>query len=144
MRINRRGFINSLLTIGSLGVLGSVIYPLVGYIIPPKEGESNVSSLKIGKLDEFEINSSKIIRFGRTPVILIRDEQGTFTALAATCTHLECIVSYKKDQKQIVCACHNGVYDLKGRNVSGPPPKPLKEFIVTVKNDEIFVSANQG
>lgn len=144
MEINRRKFINSLLSVGGIGVLGSIMYPLVGYMIPPKQGESNVSSVKVGKVDEFEINSSKIIRYGRKPVILIRDEKGGFSALAATCTHLDCLVSYKKEEKQIICACHNGKYDLKGRNVSGPPPKPLEEFLVTIKNQEIIVSSMQG
>lgn len=144
MAINRKGFINTLLSLGGLGVLSSIVYPFVGYMIPPKEGESNVSSIKAGKVDDFDFNSSKILRFGRKPVILVRDEQGDFHALAATCTHLDCIVSYKGDKKQIVCACHNGVYDLKGRNVSGPPPKPLEEFAVNIKNQELIITSRQG
>ncbi len=40
----------------------------------------------------------------------------------------------------IWCACHNGRYDLTGKNVSGPPPRPLEEFHVNVRGDEIIVS----
>ena len=36
----------------------------------------------------------------------------------------------KEDLRQIWCACHNGLYDLAGRNVSGPPPRPLEVFEV--------------
>jgi Rieske Fe-S protein len=41
---------------------------------------------------------------------------------------------------QIWCACHNGRYDLTGKNVAGPPPRPLEAFDVSVRNDEIMIS----
>ena len=72
--------------------------------------------------------------------VLIRTDGGNFRAFAATCTHLDCIVQYRADLKQIWCACHNGLYDTHGRNVSGPPPRPLEEFSVNIVNDEILVS----
>ncbi|MBI4395998.1 MAG: Rieske 2Fe-2S domain-containing protein, partial [Elusimicrobia bacterium] len=37
------------------------------------------------------------------------------------------------------CACHNGRYDLSGRNISGPPPRPLDLFNVRVEGDEVVV-----
>jgi len=40
----------------------------------------------------------------------------------------------------IWCACHNGKYDLNGRNVSGPPPRPLDEFKVIVQGEEVLIS----
>ena len=44
------------------------------------------------------------------------------------------------EEKLIWCACHNGRYDLTGKNISGPPPRPLEEFKVNVRGDEIVVS----
>jgi len=81
-----------------------------------------------------------ILKFGRKPIILVRTEDEKFHAVSAVCTHLECIVQYKKETSQIWCACHNGMYDLKGRNVSGPPPRPLKEFVVSIVKDEIVIT----
>jgi Rieske Fe-S protein len=66
------------------------------------------------------------------PVILIRVNETEFRALSATCTHLDCIVGYRKDLSRIWCNCHNGQYDLNGRNVAGPPPRPLTPFKVNV------------
>jgi Rieske Fe-S protein len=140
MGVNRRQFTNFLLGGGLLGWLGSVLYPVISFLRPPEIPEANVQSVKAGLASEFEPNSAEILKFGRKPVILIRTESGEFRAFAATCTHLDCIVQYRGDLKQIWCACHNGLYDLKGRNVSGPPPKPLEEFAVNVVNDEILVS----
>ncbi len=144
MALNRRKFINSLLGIGGLGGLIAILYPTLAYLKPPKLETPNVNAVKAGLASEFPLNSSKIIKFGRKPVILVKTDEGKFLALAATCTHLDCIVQYKNDTKQIWCACHNGVYDLTGRNVSGPPPGPLENFNVKVVKDEIIITTQAG
>lgn len=123
-----------------MGWLGSVIYPVFSFLKPPKVPEANVNSTKAGLAAELPVNSGQIIKFGRQPVILVHMENGEFRAFEATCTHLDCIVQYRQDLKHIWCACHNGHYDLKGRNISGPPPRPLNEYTVNVVNDEIIVS----
>lgn len=140
MGINRRQFTSFVLGGGLLGWLGSVLYPVISYLKPPKIAEANVQSVKAGVASAFKTNTAQIVKFGRKPVILIRTDSGEFRAFEATCTHLDCIVQYRGDLKQIWCACHNGLYDLKGRNVSGPPPRPLDEFAVNVVSDEIVVS----
>ena len=95
-------------------------------------------------LDELAPNSYKMFRFGSKPGILIRLRDGSFKALSARCTHLDCTVQYKEDTGQIWCACHNGFYDLEGRNVSGPPPRPLERFEVVVKGDKVFVRRGES
>ncbi len=140
MNTNRRKFLNYILGGGFIGWLVSAVYPVFSYLKPPKIPEANINSLKAGPVSEIPANSGKIIKFGRTPVILIHTDSGDFKAFSATCTHLDCIVQYRQDTKQIWCACHNGIYDLNGRNVSGPPPKPLEQFNVNISNDEIIIS----
>lgn len=140
MKIDRRNFLNSLLGVSGIGALLAVFYPIVSYLTPPKSREPNVNSVKAGLSSEFPANSSKIIKFGRLPVLLIKTDDNQFKALSAGCTHLDCIVQYKQDTKQIWCACHNGIYDLNGRNVSGPPPRPLEQYDVKVIKDEIVIT----
>jgi len=138
--MKRRDFVNYLLTGGVLGWLGSVLYPVISYLRPPKIPEADVNVVKAGLASEFPPNSAQIVKFGRKPVILIHTEAGQFRAFSATCTHLDCIVQYRTDLQQIWCACHNGLYDLRGRNVSGPPPRPLDEYAVNLVGDEIHVA----
>jgi Rieske Fe-S protein len=140
MSVNRRKFINIILGGGLIGWIVSTLYPVFSFLKPPKIPEANVASINVGPIALHPPNSSQIIKFGRKPVILIRSESGEFLAFEATCTHLDCIVQYRQDTKQIWCACHNGIYDLTGRNLSGPPPKPLGEFKVNIVNNEIVVS----
>lgn len=124
---------------GFVAWAASVVYPVLMYLKPPKQAEVAVTNVKAGKLSELEKDSGKIIKFGTKPVILVRSGTGEVRAFSATCTHLDCTVQYKKDLGLIWCACHNGRYDLNGRNVAGPPPRPLDEFKVVVQGDEIAV-----
>ena len=118
----------------------AVLYTIFLYLKPPKAQEVDVSNLKIAKTTEIENGSSKMFKIGNKPGILIRTNEGEFKAFSAVCTHLDCTVQYKKDENLIWCACHNGRYDLNGKNISGPPPAPLTPYNITVQKDEIFVS----
>jgi Rieske Fe-S protein len=137
---DRRDFLKFFLSGGLLGFSAITIYPILSFLDPPKQTEVEVTSVSVGKIDDIKPGDSKIIRFGNKPVIIIRTDDGQFKALSATCTHLECTVQYKKEEKIIWCACHNGKYDLYGKNVSGPPPKPLSKYNATIKNDELIIS----
>lgn len=137
---SRRAFIDWILGIGTIGWAASILYPLLQYLVPPRIPEAKVKSLRLGKTGEFPPGSSKIVKFGTTPALVLRMESGDFRAFSAVCTHLNCTVQYKEDWKLIWCACHNGRYDLNGANVSGPPPRPLEPFKVIVQNDEVFLT----
>lgn len=137
---SKRDFLRYVLGGSLFAWLAAVVYPVVAYLKPPKQGEVEVTSVKAGKLSEIEKDSGRIVKFGTKPVILIRTANGDMRALSATCTHLDCTVQYRKDMGLIWCACHNGKYDISGRNVSGPPPRPLDEYRVIVQGDEVFIS----
>jgi Rieske Fe-S protein len=40
----------------------------------------------------------------------------------------------------ILCACHDGKYDLDGRVLSGPPPRPLTTWAVTRDGDAVTIT----
>lgn len=138
--VERRRFIDILLGSGLVATLISVIYPVIEFLIPPKVTEAEQHSVVAGKVGELKPNSAKIFKFGSAPGILIYTATGEYRAFAATCTHLDCIVQYRPDRKQIWCACHNGQYDLTGRNTGGPPPRPLDVYKVNLRGDDIIVS----
>jgi cytochrome b6-f complex iron-sulfur subunit len=136
----KRDFLKWVLSGGIVAFVASVLYPVLEYLKPPTQGEVEVSSVKVGKLNDIPKDSGQIVKFGSKPVILLRTAAGDLKAYSATCTHLDCTVQYRKDFGVIWCACHNGKYDLNGHNISGPPPRPLNEYRVVVQGDEVFVS----
>jgi cytochrome b6-f complex iron-sulfur subunit len=143
-RAGRRDFLNTILKGGFFAWLIAVVYPIYNFLEPPKAKESNVSQLTIGKIEDMAKNSGKIVKFGNKPVLVIRKPTGDYAAYNAVCTHLDCIVQYRQDYGQIYCACHNGRYDLNGKNISGPPPAPLDKYSVAIKNDDVIIYKDAG
>jgi cytochrome b6-f complex iron-sulfur subunit len=136
----RREFLDYLLGTSIGATLLAIFYPIARFVIPPQVTESAQNSVVAGSLKEIAVNTGKIFKFGNKPGILIRSASGELKAFSAVCTHLDCIVQYSPERKQIWCACHNGQYNLSGQNVGGPPPRPLEEYVVNTRGDDIVVS----
>lgn len=142
---SRRRFLDITLKGGLLGLLGAVFYPVFRFVVPPASGEANVSQIILPfTLQELsaETEKSKIFKFGNSLGIILVTPENEIKAFSAICTHLSCTVQYRSDLSMIWCACHNGQFDLKGRNIAGPPPSPLEEYAVHVDGStgEIAIS----
>ena len=139
----RRRLVELLLGGGLLASAASFLYPILRYIVPPPSADLGGDTVVAAKVGELKPNSGKIFRFGSRPGLLVMTADREYRALSATCTHLDCTVQYRDDLRHIWCACHNGMYDLSGRNISGPPPRPLESYDVHVQGDEVVVSRRQ-
>ncbi|MFQ5911744.1 MAG: ubiquinol-cytochrome c reductase iron-sulfur subunit [Nitrospinota bacterium] len=136
----RRRFLNSLMGTGLGSLFATILYPVFRFVNPPKALVARVTEVVAAETGELKPNSGKIFRFGNQPAILIRTPSGEFRAFSAICTHLACTVQYREDLEHIWCACHNGHYDLSGRNIAGPPPRPLPRYVVAKKGGKVYVS----
>jgi Rieske Fe-S protein len=136
----RRRVVEYLLGGGLFASLVSFVYPVLRYLIPPPVADLGGDEVVASKVGDLKPNGSKIFRFGTRPALLVMTAEGQYQAMSAVCTHLSCTVQYRNDLHQVWCACHNGLYDLNGRNISGPPPRPLEAFQIHVRGDEIVVS----
>jgi cytochrome b6-f complex iron-sulfur subunit len=138
---SRRSFIDWLLGTSAAAFLASVLYPVSRYLVPPPAGESSAASVTLAiRAEDVKPNTGQIFKFGSKPGILVRTAAGELRAFSAVCTHLNCTVQYRPDLAEIWCACHNGHFDLKGQNVSGPPPRPLDAYVLNVRGSQIVVS----
>lgn len=136
----RRRFLDYLLGTSAFATLAAIFYPIIRFMAPPHVVEAMQSSVVAAKLSELPPNSGKIFKFGSKPGLIIRTASGELKAFSAVCTHLDCIVQYRSDTKQIWCACHNGQYNLNGENIGGPPPRPLEAYPVNKRGDDIVVN----
>ncbi len=137
---SKRRLLNVLLGGSVLAWLGSVLYPMAAFLLPPPSPAMRERSVMVGTVNEFANNSGTLFRLGTRPGILVRTDRGEFRAFIAICTHLDCTVQFKEDESVIWCACHNGKFNLQGMNISGPPPRPLDPLEVSVRGDEVHVS----
>ena len=135
----RRYVLGFLVGSGVVASLVSIVYPILSFVLPPQSGELDADAVA-AKVNELAANSAKIFRMGNRPGILVRMADGNYRAFSAVCTHLNCTVQYRPREHDIWCACHNGVYNLQGAVVSGPPPKALEEFAVHARGQDIVVT----
>ena len=139
--VSRKGFLDWLLGTSVGGLLAAVLYPVTRYIVPPEVPESVVSSVVVPfTASDLAPNTGRIFKFGNKPALIVKTASGEVRAFSARCTHLDCTVQYRDDIQHIWCACHNGHYDLTGKNISGPPPRPLAPYAVVVRGTQIIVT----
>jgi Rieske Fe-S protein len=141
---DRRTFLDALLAVGFVSTAAAIAYPVARFLIPPPSGEPATTSVVAGRASALAPNTAAMFRFGNKPGIVVRTADGEIRAFSAICTHLDCTVQLKADTSQLWCACHNGMYDLGGNVVSGPPPRGLERFVVNLRGnpgeEEIVVS----
>ncbi len=127
--------------INALGILPLMAYPVVRFLWPRKVTQSGSSSVTAPfRASELETTDNNPFNFNGKPCLVVRGSDGKLKAFNAICTHTDCTVGYRPEKGDIFCACHNGVYSLDGRNVSGPPPRPLESYKVVQREEEIIVS----
>jgi Rieske Fe-S protein len=137
----RRRFLNWFLGTSAGALVVAVLYPISRYLIPPAAGEAAAGTVTLAiKPDEVKPNTGQIFKFGSRPGILIRTPAGELRAFSAVCTHLNCTVQYRPDFSHIWCACHNGHFDLTGKNIAGPPPRPLDPLVANARGNQIVIS----
>lgn len=139
-KFTRKEFLNYIIGISGAALASSVLLPMLKYITPPKGSDIDVSKVTAAKVGELAKNSAKIFRFGNKPAILVNTPQGILKAFSAVCPHLNCTVQYSQAASHIWCACHNGTFDLNGKVISGPPPRPLEEYKVSIVGEDIIAS----
>ncbi len=134
-----------------LGLLSGAFAVSNGFIVlramafPPEklEGEqfvANVEDVPVGEMFQFEVGEEKII-----PYILIHLEEDQWRAFAQKCTHLTCAVRYSKEEKKIECPCHNGWFSADtGAVLQGPPPRPLPQLEVVVRDGKVYVKEGES
>ena len=136
----RRTLLRWLLGGGFTASVLSFLYPAVKFMNPPTVPEASTNEVSAGKVQSLKPNSGKIVKFGSRPALLIRVSDTEWRAYSAICTHLNCTVQFQDSIRQIWCACHNGFYDLNGKVVSGPPPRPLEEYAVHIRGEDVVIT----
>jgi nitrite reductase/ring-hydroxylating ferredoxin subunit len=96
---------------------------------------------RIASTHEISVGTSRVFAYPteHDPCLLLCVEPGVLLAYSQACTHLSCAVVPRIEDGVLHCPCHDGYFDLKtGRNIAGPPPRPLPRIELTVEGDDVF------
>ncbi len=118
-------------------------YPIFRYLASPARTYAEMAAITEVPIPREKVpgpGSALMFRFGTRPTMLIHHEDGSMVCFDAVCTHLGCTVQFQPEEKRIHCACHGGTYDMNtGKNIAGPPPKPLTPYQVEVTDEQILI-----
>lgn len=138
--VSRRTFLNALFGGWLIAIASGGIYAFLRFIFPTVGKEPDF--VVLNKADFFDIpaNTVKAFAWGGKPGFFLKKDNGTMLALKGVCTHMECNISYRPDVKKFYCACHKGWFDDNGRNIEGPPPKPLETFDIVTTGQKLVIA----
>ena len=138
--MTRRGFIQFLLGFSVVSTIVGMLVPVVGYLLPKSANADSGAPVEVGNSADFGPGSGKVVSVNDKPVIVVNSKTGGLKAFTAICTHLGCIVSWDSRKGSISCPCHEGIFNaVTGAVVSGPPPKPLAQYEVLVKDGKVLI-----
>lgn len=95
----------------------------------------------IASLSELPVGATRMFAYptAHDPCLVVRLSEDELVAYSQACTHLSCAVVPRLDQGVLHCPCHEGYFDLRtGRNVAGPPPRPLPKITLEVDGERVY------
>lgn len=117
-----------------------VVYVVAKYIRPPRTAVEAAEPVTVGSVRDFNVDTVHMVRIGKQSLVVRKTGNGQFKSFSSKCTHLGCLVEYRKELQGFRCNCHGSMFDLDGNNLSGPAPRPLEPYRVEVRGEDIIVT----
>ena len=152
--IARRGFMRAISAVGAAILAVLVGVPVIGAFVSPAVQKAkpdswikvadDTATLDIGvpiRVDFVQTQDDAWIESRALLSVWLYTEDGDkFKAYNGHCTHLGCGFLLAPDKKSFICPCHRGQFDIKtGAVLAGPPPRPLDELKVDVRDASVYV-----
>ena len=151
---NRRQFFSKP-SITLSGVAALIIgIPIVAFLLSPFLRKVPEVWRPVGSVDSFKVGTTVVVKYldasplpwagvtSNTAAWLRRDSEDKFIAFSINCTHLGCPVRWLSEAELFMCPCHGGVYYKDGTVAAGPPPKPLPQYPVRVRDGQVEIQAS--
>lgn len=157
-RAGRRRFFE-LVTPVLIAAIGLIVaIPGVGYVFAPlrrrgssqgvRPGLSDAGPLSDIPIGEWRFQSVEVVHQDgwkkarvRHAIWVRRQNVGDegITVLSSICPHLGCPINWDLDQSQFFCPCHGGIFAADGRQIGGPPPRPMDPLSFEVRAGRLWV-----
>ena len=152
--LSRRRFLTWLSV--SLGGIATAVLavPVLSFVLDPFFGRKKQYWRGVGAVDNFKVGTTTEVSFAnarstpwengfaRTAAWLQRRSESEFVAFSINCAHLGCPVRWVAESELFMCPCHGGVYYKDGTVAAGPPPRPLAQYPVRLKNGQVEIQTS--
>jgi Rieske Fe-S protein len=152
----RRQFLGYLTEIlFALLALGAAV-PLVGSAIAPALQKRRERWVDVGPASDvkpgtplrvdisYQSSDGWLLKRVRDAAYIVTKDGGSFFVLSNVCTHLKCRVRWEEARQGFFCPCHDGLFDVDGKVVKGPPPRPLDRLRHKVEKGRVLIEVRQA
>lgn len=140
------------ITAGIAGLIGAgLAIPLLGYVVSPAMRRHEEQWVDVGPSAEIEVDKPKQLdhvtsirdgylnRQSHKAIWVVKKPDGHVTVFAPMCTHLGCSYRWDHEGRRFQCPCHGSAFNIDGRVLSGPAPRPLDELPSKIENGRLLV-----
>jgi menaquinol-cytochrome c reductase iron-sulfur subunit len=138
--------------IGIAVFIGAVLsVPFGGFGILPALRKKDIGWSDAGTVGDLKANEPQERRFlqivksgwqeekQERSIWIVKRPDDTITAYAPNCPHLGCGYRWFASDQRFKCPCHGSVFDINGKVLAGPSPRPLDTLSVKREDGRIFV-----
>ncbi len=136
---SRRKLLKLLVGVPVAGAAATPLLAAANYVYPPASLTTPPAPMAVAGVGELQVGEVKQFVYNKIPAALVRLDEKEYRAFYRRCPHLGCTASWEPENKRFFCPCHNGVFDIEGKNIAGPPPSPLRPLLVLQENNKIMV-----
>jgi menaquinol-cytochrome c reductase iron-sulfur subunit len=147
----RRRFFQWMIT-ASAGVIGlGLTFPLIGYLVSPAFKRRTQAWVDVGAVGDLAAGVPTQLEYMATvqdgyhetktqkAVWAIKQPGDDVTVFSPMCPHLGCGYHWDRGEQKFKCPCHGSVFDVSGRVVGGPAPRPLDVLPYKVEGGRLLV-----
>lgn len=129
-------------------VSGTVFAATAGIVGLGAVQKSNTSTVRTEVVRASEVPVGGVHYFhyptSEDQAILLHLDDGQFAAYSGKCTHLSCAVYYDETRKELICPCHEGVFDPQtGEAIAGPPQRALPKITIAPDGQMLYAVKEQ-
>lgn len=148
---SRRAFFRWMIAVAASLIGGMLAVPLLGYLISPALKRREQAWVEVGSVSELTSEEPRQLEYVATlrdgwlettthkAVWAIKHQDGAITVFSPMCTHLGCGYHWDGEDRRFKCPCHGSVFDITGKVLAGPAPRPLDALPVKVENGRLFI-----
>ena len=150
-QFSRRRFLGWITTV--VGTLMATVLGASGtiYFVSPVFTRKEENWLDLGPVGAFpkgiptkvefvqRIRDAWVTTERRSSAWVLTSDGEHFTVFDPRCTHLGCPYRWDEESKRFLCPCHTAVFDVTGKVIAGPPPRPLDQYRTKSVNDRLYI-----
>ncbi|MDA8272817.1 MAG: Rieske (2Fe-2S) protein [Deltaproteobacteria bacterium] len=151
---SRRTFMTVVIGLISAIVGVAVTVPILGVVLSPLFKKRDIVWIELGSTSDlqkiapltpkfvpvyFRVKEGWSVNTLPRQVVVVKDINGNFYFFSNQCTHLGCPLHWIPARQKFLCPCHGGMFNVLGKVVGGPPPRPLYEWVHKIEKDTVFI-----